>query len=223
MAYLGNNGSRPSWSATPDVRLPAGATVNHPSQYTLHADGLVLAAGAGGAPRLPVVASVKPLTGYEPGPVGFLQWLAATNPKAFANLKATHPQVLQMAPAITAALKAEAHGAATSTCPGVAGYLGGLGSLTSDLSSWSNTLSSWVNTAAKTYLTYTAIKNNASVASSGGQPIDYTGTAPTYAPPASAVTSTSSILSGSTGIMLVGGAAIVGVLAFFGLRKKKRR
>ncbi|MHB1430282.1 MAG: hypothetical protein ACYCVW_16485 [Rhodocyclaceae bacterium] len=203
MAYLGNT--------------------NHPSQYTLKQNGLVLAAGSGGAPRLQAVATPQPLSDYEPGPVGFLQWLAATNPHAFANLKATHPQVLQMAPAITAAIKSQGSAASSPTCPGVAGYLGGLGSLTSDLSSWSNTLSSWVNTAAKTYLTYTAIKNNAAVAATGAQPVNYTGTAPTSAPPASAVTSTSSILSGSTGMILIGGAAIVGALAYFGLRKKKRR
>ena len=181
--------------------------------------GLVASSGSGGAARLTLAHHAEILTRYEPGPVGFLQWLATAQPKAFANLKATHPQVLRDAIPITAALKMGAH-ADIPLCSGAG--LSGLSSFSSTIGNWGTSLSKWLTPAVNLYGEYSQIKANAANATSGGQPVNYGGTANTYAPPASAVTSTGSAFSGSTGIMLVGGAAIVGVILFAALRKKGR-
>lgn len=193
---------------------------NSPADFTWKTrSGLVASSGSGGAARLTLAHHAETLTRYEPGPVGFLQWLATTQPKAFSNLKATHPQVLIDAIPITAAIKSGSH---AGIKPCTQAGLSGLGSFSSDLSSWGNTLSSWLKPAVQAYGDYAQIKANASNATSGGQPVNYGGTANGYAPPVSSVTSTGSMFSGSTGIMLVGGAAIIGVILFAAMRKKRR-
>ena len=216
------------------TQVPGGSAsqaVSHrsnPSDYTIRAPGLRLAPGGPGAPTLVSHAATVPkaLTNYQPGPVGFLQWLLVAHPKLFAHLKSQSPHLLTQAAAITAQMKSQS----VPTCPGLSGL--GDTSWLSNVSTWASEASKVVEGGLGVYSAYKAATTSPQVqqqianAAAGQQPYSYptsSGSAvSTTAPPSSAVTTTSSFLSGSTGIMILGGAGIVGVIAFFGLRKKKR-
>ena len=199
------------------------------SPDTFRAPGLRLAPGGPGAPTLVSHAATAPkvLTSYQSGPVGFLQWLLVAHPKLFAHLKSQAPHLLTQAAAITAHMKRQS----VPTCPGLSG-LGATTSWLSDIANWAGEASKVVEGGLGVYSAYKAATTSPQVqqqianAAAGQQPYSYptsSGSAvSTTAPPSSAVTTTSSFLSGSTGIMILGGVGIVGVIAFFGLRKKKR-
>jgi len=217
------------------TQVPGGSAsqaVSHrsnPSDYTFRAPGLRLAPGGPGAPTLVSHAATVPkaLTNYQPGPVGFLQWLLVAHPQLFAHLKSQAPHLLTQAAAITAHLKQQS----VPTCPGLSG-LGATTSWASDIGNWASEASQVVEGGLGVYAAYKAATTSPQVqqqianAAAGQQPYSYPtssgSTVSTTAPPSSAVTTTSSFLSGSTGIMILGGVGIVGVIAFFGLRKKKR-
>jgi len=228
----------PHWQATVSRTRALFNDATHPHSsdvrdYAFTAPGVVAAAGGAGAPRLVANAAhkTKVLTTYEHGPVGFLQWLFVAHPRLFHTLKAKRPDLLMQASVLNQKLKS----AQLPLCPGLSG-LGDVG-LGAEIGSWAGTIASVVGDLGSVYNDYRSIKSpggtstaaavtqNAANAAAGQQPYSYPtssgSTVSTTAPPSSAVTTTSSIFSGSTGIMVIGGVAIVGVIAFFGLRKKR--
>lgn len=153
---------------------------------------------------------------YQRGPVGFLQWLAATHPDLYAHVRTTRPDLIAQAGALQTAM---AQGAALS----------GLGDLTDTITSWIGQIGNVANTALQTYAQYKTltqkppIQQQLNQAAAGQQPLAYPGT-PITPPSAAAVARPGGGLGfGTTGALMVGGGLLLAGGLYWMTRRPRRR
>lgn len=156
---------------------------------------------------------------YARGPVGFLQWLAATHPLIFKHIKEKRPELLAQAGVLTESLEKQVP---VPACPGArAAGLAGFGDWTDAVTSWIGQIGTVASSAMNTYSQYKQIVAKPPVQQQlqqvavGQPPLAY-GPAPAR-PPAPATVTAGAGGFGTTGLMIMGGAALL--VGFLVLKK----